>query len=251
MADKNAQRRHTEAEARLAREAARKHLEDTGTGQSQYEIKGVHRQVGYDIDMGDNTLQVVADRRARAGGAGSGSLLVQMPIPKALTTKAMPTTAKKNDRHSNNGLLPGWRETVDKESGDVYYWNKETKETTWDKPLLHKPPPPHPSEVLPAGWEAVKDPDSDDVYYWNIHSMKTQWERPVSLEQAIEAKSKLDHLLQFCGTNTNAIFGGADDNGDVEANPGDTGKKRSHPHDVDDPVYVLDFVEASPSRLKI
>ena len=31
-------------------------------------------------------------------------------------------------------LPEGWREAVDKESGDVYYYNKVTKETTWTFP---------------------------------------------------------------------------------------------------------------------
>ena len=34
----------------------------------------------------------------------------------------------------NIGLLPGWVAVHDEDSDDVYYWNKETGITTWDRP---------------------------------------------------------------------------------------------------------------------
>ncbi|KAF0737746.1 hypothetical protein Ae201684_006240 [Aphanomyces euteiches] len=214
MADKAASRKRAEAAALAARAEAKKHLESTGTGQSQYEIKGVHRQVGYDIDMGDNTLQVVCQKRKHEE---SGQLLVQMAIPPANKPKTASVKQSKESTSVKNDLKPGWKIAVDKISGDVYYWNKTTKETTWEKPSIvssllidnsaDKIPRQHPppaKDVLPDGWEEAQDPYSADVYYWNIHTLKTQWERPVSLEQAIQAKSKLDQLLDSCGSN--ALF---------------------------------------------
>ncbi|CAK4380322.1 unnamed protein product [Aphanomyces euteiches] len=198
MADKAASRKRAEAAALAARAEAKTHLESTGTGQSQYEIKGVHRQVGYDIDMGDNTLQVVCQKRKHEE---SGQLLVQMAIPPANKPKTASVKQSKESTSVKNDLKPGWKIAVDKISGDVYYWNKTTKETTWEKPSIHPPPA---KDVLPDGWEEAQDPYSADVYYWNIHTLKTQWERPVSLEQAIQAKSKLDQLLDSCGSN--ALF---------------------------------------------
>ena len=31
-------------------------------------------------------------------------------------------------------LAAGWTEQKDPESGDIYYWNEQTDETTWDRP---------------------------------------------------------------------------------------------------------------------
>ncbi|ETV66803.1 hypothetical protein, variant 1 [Aphanomyces astaci] len=201
MADRNAAARvRAEATAKRDREAAKRHLEASGAGPSQYELKGVIRQVGYDINMGDNTLQVA--RKSQPQGYGGNIPMTAIPLPtskaKVASSSLNASSTKQDDGDSD--LLPGWKATVDKESGDVYYWNKATKETSWDKPSIMKSKPEKGVTPLPYGWEEVQDPLSSDVYYWNIHTQKTQWERPVSLEQAIEAKSKLDNLLQFCGS---------------------------------------------------
>ncbi|KAG6572861.1 WW domain [Phytophthora cinnamomi] len=56
-------------------------------------------------------------------------------------------------------LIDGWEEVPDAASGDAYYWNRKTNETTWTRPVA----------------------------------------RSVSLVQALEAKAKLDSILKGCG----------------------------------------------------
>ncbi|ETW03899.1 hypothetical protein, variant 2 [Aphanomyces invadans] len=236
MADRAAARLRAEAAAKREREAAKKHLEASGAGPSQYEMKGVIRQVGYDINMGDNTLQV-----ARKTSAASARIPVQMssiPLPPTLPKTAPSSKSSTKKPEVDIGLLPGWRSAVDKESGDVYYWSKTTKETTWEKPSIVNPQLEKGETPLPYGWEEVQDPLSQDVYYWNIHTQKTQWERPVSLEQAIEAKSKLDNLLQNCGSSA---FVGIDDEGSHGNTSAVTSGNVSYPPHLH-PHHLVSFV---------
>ena len=64
--------------------------------------------------------------------------------------------------------LDEWEEVEDPDTGEVYYWNKITGLTQWERPRADSNPPPLPPKpkLLP-GWEAIKDEDSGDVYYWH------------------------------------------------------------------------------------
>ena len=43
------------------------------------------------------------------------------------------------DEHGNAEHLANWQ-AVDSGEGDYYYWNTETNETTWAKPVAEKKP---------------------------------------------------------------------------------------------------------------
>lgn len=45
-----------------------------------------------------------------------------------------------------NALPPNWEEVLDETSGEYYFWNKETNETTWDRPVAVVPPPRPPAQ---------------------------------------------------------------------------------------------------------
>ena len=47
-----------------------------------------------------------------------------------------PAVATKAGGGGGGALPSGWDAVVDKESGDTYYHNKKTGETTWDKPTV-------------------------------------------------------------------------------------------------------------------
>ena len=62
------------------------------------------------------------------------------------------------------GLPPNWEEHKDPSSGKTFYYNKVTKETSWDKPKGAAPPAPG---GLPPDWEEHKDPSSGRSFYYN------------------------------------------------------------------------------------
>ena len=64
-------------------------------------------------------------------------------------------------------------------SGQVYWVNHRTKETSW------QPPIPPPSRPLPPNWEARIDPQSGRIYYVDHGTSTTHWEIPDSASTSI------------------------------------------------------------------
>lgn len=104
-------------------------------------------------------------------------------------------------------LPPGWEQVTDPATGQPYYWNRNTNETSWSLPsgpgaASSSPAPssshaPEPSAgpacgggaaaggapsaaggELPEGWEQANDPSSGKPYYYNRASGQTTWEPP-------------------------------------------------------------------------
>eukprot|EP00804_Cyclotella_cryptica_P001489 CCRYP_003714-RD/>CCRYP_003714-RD protein AED:0.34 eAED:0.34 QI:140/0.66/0.85/1/0.66/0.42/7/1908/789 len=113
---------------------------------------------------------------------------------------------------SNSESTNGWFSVVDPQSGDVYYANEKTGETSWDKPqaLLRLEKSPHKQdekrlstngntqdgndgddEDLPDGWFAVTDPQSGETYYANEETGATSWDRPTNAAAAAEEENSL------------------------------------------------------------
>ena len=58
----------------------------------------------------------------------------------------IPTTVDSEPQQLlTSGLPPGWQSVRDEDSGNVYYWNSTTNETTWERPQ----PQPQPPELEP------------------------------------------------------------------------------------------------------
>mmetsp|Transcript_51767 Transcript_51767/g.160595 ORF Transcript_51767/g.160595 Transcript_51767/m.160595 type:complete len:555 (+) Transcript_51767:63-1727(+) len=75
-------------------------------------------------------------------------------------------------------LLPeGWEKIWSDEHGEYYYWNKESKESSWVPPEM--PEAPEQEEgTLPEGWSKQFDPENNEYYYWHAATKTTTWERP-------------------------------------------------------------------------
>jgi hypothetical protein len=73
-----------------------------------------------------------------------------------------------------------WEEMVDPASGQTYYFNSTTGETSWDKPGAVEE-----TEVTSTGtsaWRECEDPSSGQVYFYNSDTHETTWERPAEMD---------------------------------------------------------------------
>ena len=98
-------------------------------------------------------------------------------------------------------LAPGWQAIKDDESGDYYYYNSASGDTTWDMPKRRKSLAKTPNrdaktprgfrgksadfdidgakQNLPGDWEAIVEDESGDTFYYNPKTGETQWDKPV------------------------------------------------------------------------
>jgi hypothetical protein len=117
--------------------------------------------------------------------------------------------SENSDSDKSDPALPAdWIEAVDPQTGQVYYYNSATGETSWELPLdtpavadlpvepsdenvvesncVHAQIPDtdaaktedNLAESLPDGWERVVDENSGDVFYYNESTGETAWDPP-------------------------------------------------------------------------
>lgn len=85
-------------------------------------------------------------------------------------------------------LAEGWEAVKDKASGDTYYWNKRTNETSWDFPAttsmtkqLNEDNQPVSIETsLPPGWVEVVHSATLQKYYIHQGTGEKRWTKPTS-----------------------------------------------------------------------
>lgn len=75
---------------------------------------------------------------------------------------------KKKVERGNGEPFRGWVTEHDSYSGKDYYWHIETREVTWDKPLIL---------TIPK-WVQMYDPETKWHYYVNNDTGECVWERP-------------------------------------------------------------------------
>ncbi len=69
-------------------------------------------------------------------------------------------------------LPEGWFEKKDAVTGKSFYYNKETKQTTWARPRVEQGPP------LPENWKEKYDRSTGKFFYYNKATGETTWMRP-------------------------------------------------------------------------
>ncbi|KAH8059579.1 calcium ion binding protein [Aureococcus anophagefferens] len=82
---------------------------------------------------------------------------------------------------SRRGEASHWVECSDLSSGQVYYSNTKTGETTWTKPSGYHGP----EAIAPGGkakWLEAHDPKSGLPFYTNAATGETTWDRPKGVE---------------------------------------------------------------------
>ena len=95
------------------------------------------------------------------------------PSWQLLPWQDVPTPARQST--ADAGALPApWEERVSRSTGEVYYFNAETGESTYNRPGA-APPDPH---VLPAPWEERVSRSSGEIYYFNPQTNESTYIRP-------------------------------------------------------------------------
>jgi hypothetical protein len=91
--------------------------------------------------------------------------------------------------------VSNWEERIDRENGRTFWYNKITKQISWNKPVSHTHSVPvtnyQSPSALPPGWQEMSDPTSGRVYYGNPATGTTQWERPTTGSVSVAAPSAL------------------------------------------------------------
>ena len=80
-----------------------------------------------------------------------------IPAVAATAAAAAPSSAAASVRSPSPPLPAGWTACKDEESGDTYWWNENTDETTWDRPAAPSGAPVPPAAVADAKHTDNKD----------------------------------------------------------------------------------------------
>ena len=85
-------------------------------------------------------------------------------------------------------IADGWEELQDPASGKMYYYNKETQETSWEMPTsttISESVPMNDDASLNRGekdWVETLDSSSGKNYYYNAKTGETSWEKPTAFK---------------------------------------------------------------------
>ncbi|KAL7543111.1 hypothetical protein ACHAWF_009460 [Thalassiosira exigua] len=162
--------------------------DDFGDGQSRASNTLNNSQRSNDFDGSRSNMGITFQSRSNRNGHEGSQSNISGDFEGSQSNMSNTYESSLTDTNDGQGLPSNWMTLEDPDSGDTYYANEETGETTWERPTLTLPKTmtvevDNDSEVdkgdqLPPGWIALEDADSGDTYYLNEKTMETTWDRP-------------------------------------------------------------------------
>lgn len=140
------------------------------------------------------------------------------PLPAGWTEHQDPNTG--NNFYSNTttgqttwerpkaALPDGWAEHVDPQTGRTFFYKAATGETSWERPGA----PAAVADALPEGWTEHKDEGSGRTFYYKAATGETSWEKPgasaaaASASPVATASALPEGWAEHVDPNTNRTF---------------------------------------------
>lgn len=233
-------KKEQELEAQKKRNQALKYLDKEGqrVDKNVYAILA-DRQSSSASNARDNTLQLLFKEKSKntpneqtssSAGKSTESLA---EAKKALIQQQEELRAK-----VENPLPPNWKETIDPTSGNPYYWNTETQETTWTRPECKADPK---NDNLPEGWVEKVHPATNQKYYFHASTGKTSSEKPTAQTIIESSKTLATSARSLIASNPPKKDTYIPANKTVSEDPEKARRKRNFDLDMLDPSYAKVF----------
>ena len=102
-------------------------------------------------------------------------------------TSAEPISSEENESNDAGDSSGGWVEVQDPNTGKIYYYNKETNETSWEEPTSMSDEQNTDGDDISSNeqndWVKTLDPTSGKNYYYNATTGVTSWDVPACLKE--------------------------------------------------------------------
>jgi hypothetical protein len=159
-------------------------------------------------------------------------------------------------------IADGWEEVQDPTTGNTYYFNKETQETSWEKPTSTIPESATTtnddtsSSQQENDWVETLDPNSGKNYYYNAKTGETSWEKPATFKMqedsppsmASETQPVDGNAAESKPTSTEGTFAQPSVNVDTKSEETNEVKPRSSPLSIRSTVSAEDMFSSPPGK---
>jgi hypothetical protein len=125
----------------------------------------------------------------------SANMRVAEEIQKKESKEVEPEQVHNSARPPQASLPLGWTAVIDSTSGETYYYNTETEETSWECPSERTEAEPPKQQVLKGlssdAWVQQVDPSTGEKYFYNTKDGTTSWELRTKENQVYEYDSHM------------------------------------------------------------